>query len=103
MKMGVGIKPFQSITMHMQSRFQQKTGLEKSKIRLKDQSHALVWHAVPILCKEEKEELVILWHTHTHTSEEEAIVVTQFTTLKLYVLIDILENYSTSIMALLSV
>ena len=79
MIMGVGIKPFQSTTKHMQSRLQQKRGLEKSKIRLKDQSHALVWHAVPISCKEEEEEeeeeeLVI--PCQTNTSEEEAIVVT---------------------------
>jgi hypothetical protein len=72
MIMGVGIKPFQSTTMHLQCRLQQKRGLEKSKIRLKDQSHALVWLVVPIPCKEE--ELVRPWQTNT--SEEEAIVVT---------------------------
>jgi hypothetical protein len=49
----------------MQCRLQHERGLEKSKIRLNDQSHALVWHIVPIPCKEEKEEVVIPWQTQT--------------------------------------
>jgi len=65
MIMGVVIQPFQSTTMCMQCRQKQKRGLEKSKIRLKDQSHALVWHVIPVPCKEEEEELVITWQTQT--------------------------------------
>jgi hypothetical protein len=67
MIMGVGTQPFQSTTMHMQCRLQQTRGSEKSKIRLKDQSHALVWHVVPIPCEEEEEEeeLVIPWQTNS--------------------------------------
>lgn len=64
--MGLDIQPFQSTTTRMQCRHQQKRGSEKSKIRLKDQSHALVWHVVPVPCKEEEEEeLVIPWQTQT--------------------------------------
>lgn len=50
---------------------------------MKDQSRALLWHIVPISCKEEKGEIGNTM-ADTKTSEKEVIVVTQSAARKLY-------------------
>jgi hypothetical protein len=54
----------------MQCRLQKESGLEKSKIRLKDQSHAVIGNEVPIPCNEMKE-LVTPWQTQTFLRRKE--------------------------------